>query len=362
MGGCGSKQPLDVNSHGRLIGDPDFGTLKRLKSKVKQLQKATKKAAAKVHPDGAGASEEGGDEASSDLASDLQALKLFEALVVIKQELHDLPKPSAKDYLPEPTTAIAEMRTLTLRLTGLQNGATHKNVYTVKDRERLQMRLALVERCVTAKEEMLEAAQREYTAQQTVPALRAHASGLDGVVQAALTRNDDVMTTLKLTRWETVKKSTRSHDRRKDWVQRTSEWARLAGVLSCVRLMADSKEAMATATEMGTPIGKDTTLGHARATLDLMTNCLHEAAAAKTQDAPEVPPLKTQIARVGPIVAAKQEVHDSTVAPVNGKMTVEHLRGPVTQRMLTAKKKAEVSDLRRKETRRVDCVRGMSEI
>ena len=223
MGACGSKPPLDVTSQGRLVGDPDFGTLKRLKSKVKQLQKATKKAAAKVHPDGAGASEEGGDEASSDLASDLQALKLFEALVVIKQELHDLPKPSAKDYLPEPTTAIAEMRTLTLRLTGLQNGATHKNVYTVKDRERLQMRLALVERCVTAKEEMLEAAQREYTAQQTVPALRAHASGLDSVVQAALTRNEDVMTTLKLTRWETVKKSTRSYDRRKDYVQRTTE-------------------------------------------------------------------------------------------------------------------------------------------
>ena len=196
MGGCGSKQPLDVNSHGRLIGDPDFGTLKRLKSKVKQLKKATKKAAAKVHPDGAGASEEGGDEASSDLASDLQALKLFEALVVIKQELHDLPKPSAKDYLPEPTTAIAEMRTLTLRLTGLQNGATHKNVYTVKDRERLQMRLTLVERCVTAKEEMFEAAQRVYTAQQTVPELRAHQSGLEGVIQAALTRNEDVMTTV----------------------------------------------------------------------------------------------------------------------------------------------------------------------
>ena len=230
MGGCGSKQPLDVNSQGRLVGDPNLATLKRLKSKVKQLQKATKKAAAKVHPDGAGASEEGGAGASeeggagtSDLAYDLQALKLFEALVVIKQELHDLPKPSAKDYLPEPTTAIAEMRTLTLRLTGLQNGATHKNVYTVKDRERLQMRLALVERCVTAKEEMLEAAQREYTAQQTVPALRAHASGLDSVVQAALTRNEDVMTTLKLTRWETVKKSTRSYDRRKDYVQRTTE-------------------------------------------------------------------------------------------------------------------------------------------
>ena len=230
MGACGSKPPLDVTSQGRLVGDPDFGTLKRLKSKVKQLQKATKKAAAKVHPDGAGASEEGGAGASeeggagaSDLAYDLQALKLFEALVVIKQELHDLPKPSAKDYLPEPTTAIAEMRTLTLRLTGLQNGATHKNVYTVKDRERLQMRLALVERCVTAKEEMLEAAQREYTAQQTVPALRAHASGLDGVVQAALTRNEDVMTTLKLTRWETVKKSTRSYDRRENYVQRTPE-------------------------------------------------------------------------------------------------------------------------------------------
>ena len=139
-------------------------------------------------------------------------------------------------------------------------------------------------------------------------------------------------------------------------------YPRLAGVLSCVRLMADSKEAMATATEMATQIGKNTTLGHARATLNLMTTCLHEAAAAKTQDAPEVPPLKTQIARVGPIVIAKQEVHDSTVAPVNGKMTVEHLRGPVTQRMLTAKKKAEVSDLRRKEIRRVDCVRGMSEI
>ena len=166
MGACGSKPPLDVNAKGQLVGDPDFGTLKRLKSKVKQLQKATKKAAAQVHPDGAGASEEGRDEASdqasSDLASDLQALKLFEALVVIKQELHDEPKPSGKDYLPEPTTAIAEMRTLTLRLTGLQNVATHKNVYTVKDRERLQMRLTLVERCVTAKEEMFEAAQREY--------------------------------------------------------------------------------------------------------------------------------------------------------------------------------------------------------
>ena len=108
-----------------------------------------------------------------------------------------------------------------------------------------------------------------------------------------------------------------------------------------MRLMADSKEAMATATEMATQIGKDTTLGHARATLNLMTTCLHEAAAAKTQDAPEVPPLKTQIRRVGPIVAAKQEVHDSTVAPVNGKMTVEHLRGPVTQRMLTARRRAE---------------------
>ena len=235
MGACGSKPPLDVNAKGQLVGDPDFGTLKRLKSKVKQLQKATKKAAAKVHPDGAGPSEEGGagaseegrDEASdlaaSDLANDLQALKLFEALVVIKQELHDLPKPSAKDYLPEPTTAIAEMRTLTLRLTGLQNGATHKNVYTVKDRERLQMRLALVERCVSAKEEMLEAAERKYTAQQTVPELRAHQSGLEGVIQAALTRNEDVMTTLKLTRWETVKKSTRSYDRRKDYVQRTTE-------------------------------------------------------------------------------------------------------------------------------------------
>ena len=235
MGACGSKPPLDVNAKGQLVGDPDFGTLKRLKSKVKQLQKATKKAAAQVHPDGAGPSEEGGagaseegrDEASdlaaSDLANDLQALKLFEALVPIKQELHDLPKPSAKDYLPEPTTAIAEMRTLTLRLTGLQNVATEKNVYTVKDRERLQMRLALVERCVTAKEEMLEAAERKYTAQQTVPALRAHASCLDSVVQAALTRNEDVMTTLKLTRWETVKKSTRSYDRRKDYVQRTTE-------------------------------------------------------------------------------------------------------------------------------------------
>ena len=278
MGGCGSKQPLDVNSHGRLIGDPDFGTLKRLKSKVKQLKKATKKAAAKLHPDGAGASKEaaspeelkglsikelralagshsvdltgcvekgdlvnalvaahvpappsaasaGGDAVPSrtDLAFDLQALKLFEALVPIKQELHDLPKPSAKDYLPEPTTAIAEMRTLTLRLTGLQNVATEKNVYTVKDREILQMRLALVERCVTAKEEMLEAAERKYTAQQTVPALRAHARGLESVVQAALTRNEDVMTTLKLTRWETVKKSTRSYDRRKDYVQRTTE-------------------------------------------------------------------------------------------------------------------------------------------
>ena len=281
MGACGSKPPLDVTSQGKLVGDPDFGTLKRLKSKVKQLRKSTKKAAAKVHPDGAGASKEaaspeeltglsikelralagshsvnltgcvekgdlvnalvaahvpappsaasaasaGGDAVPSrtDLAFDLQALKLFEALVPIKQELHDLPKPSAKDYLPEPTTAIAEMRTLTLRLTGLQNVATHKNVYTVKDRERLQMRLTLVERCVTAKEEMFEAAQREYTAQQTVPALRAHASGLDGVVQAALTRNEDVMTTVKLTRWETVKKSTRSYDRRKDYVQRTTE-------------------------------------------------------------------------------------------------------------------------------------------
>ena len=278
MGACGSKPPLDVTSQGRLVGDPDFGTLKRLKSKVKQLQKATKKAAAKLHPDGAGASKEaaspeeltglsikelralagshsvdltgcvekgdlvnalvaahvpappsaasaGGDAVPSrtDLAFDLQALKLFEALVPIKQELHDLPKPSAKDYLPEPTTAIAEMRTLTLRLTGLQNGATHKNVYTVKDRERLQMRLALVERCVSAKEEMLEAAERKYTAQQTVPALRAHASGLDSVVQAALTRNEDVMTTLKLTRWETVKKSTRSYDRRENYVQRTPE-------------------------------------------------------------------------------------------------------------------------------------------
>ena len=243
MGICGSKPPLDVNAKGQLVGDPDLATLKRLKSKVKQLQKATKKAAAQVHPDGAGAGEEGGagageeggagaseegrDEASdlaaSDLANDLQALKLFEALVVIKQELHDEPKPSGKDYLPEPTTAIAEMRTLTLRLTGLQNGATHKNVYTVKDRERLQMRLALVERCVTAKEEMLEAAQRKYTAQQTVPELRAHQNGLEGVVQAALTRNEDVMTTVKLTRWETVKKSTRSYDRRKDYVQRTTE-------------------------------------------------------------------------------------------------------------------------------------------
>ena len=162
MGGCGSKQPLDVNSHGRLIGDPDFGTLKRLKSKVKQLKKATKKAAAKLHPDGAGASKEAASPeeltglsikelralagshsvnltgcvekgdlvnalvaahvpappsaasnlAASDLAMDLQALKLFEALVVIKQELHDEPKPSAKDYLPEPLTAITEMRTL----------------------------------------------------------------------------------------------------------------------------------------------------------------------------------------------------------------------------------------------------------
>ena len=279
MGGCGSKQPLDVNSHGRLVGDPDFGTLKRLKSKVKQLRKATKKAAAKVHPDGAGASKEaaspeeltglsikelralagshsvdltgclekgdlvntlvaahvpappsaasaasaGGDAMPFDLAFDLQALKLFEALVVIKQELHDLPKPSAKDYLPEPTTAIAEMRTLNLRLTGLQNVATEKNVYTVNDRERLQMRLALVERCVSAKEEMLEAAERKYTAQQTVPALRAHARGLESVVQAALTRNEDVMTTLKLTRWETVKKSTRSYDRRENYVQRTPE-------------------------------------------------------------------------------------------------------------------------------------------
>ena len=278
MGACGSKPPLDVTSQGKLVGDPDFGTLKRLKSKVKQLRKSTKKAAAKVHPDGAGASKEaaspeeltglsikelralagshsvdltgclekgdlvnalvaahvpappsaasaGGDAVPSrtDLAFDLQALKLFEALVPIKQELHDEPKPSAKDYLPEPTTAIAEMRTLTLRLTGLQNVATEKNVYTVNDRERLQMRLALVERCVSAKEEMLEAAERKYTAQQTVPALRAHASGLDSVVQAALTRNEDVMTTLKLTRWETVKKSTRSYDRRKDYVQRTTE-------------------------------------------------------------------------------------------------------------------------------------------
>ena len=118
-------------------------------------------------------------------------------------------------------------------------------------------------------------------------------------------------------------------------------YPRLGGVIRAVRLMADSKEAMATATEMATQIGKDTTLGHARATLNLMTTCLHEAAAAKTQDAPEVPPLKTQIGRVGPIVAAKQEVHNSTVAPVNGKMTVEHLRGPVTQRMLTAKRRAE---------------------
>ena len=230
MGACGSKPPLDVTSQGRLVGDPDFGTLKRLKSKVKQLQKATKKAAAKVHPDGAGASEEGGAGASeeggagaSDLAYDLQALKLFEALVVIKQELHDLPKPSAKDYLPEPTTAIAEMRTLTQRLRSLQDRATEKNVYAKKERESLSTRLTLVERCVTAKEEMLEAAQREYTAQQTVPELRAHASGLDGVVQAALTRNEDVMTTVKLTRWETVKKSTRSYDRRTDYVQRTTE-------------------------------------------------------------------------------------------------------------------------------------------
>ena len=361
MGACGSKPPLDVTSQGRLVGDPDFGTLKRLKSKVKQLQKATKKAAAQVHPDGAGAGEEGGagageeggagaseegrDEASdlaaSDLANDLQALKLFEALVVIKQELHDEPKPSAKDYLLEPTTAIAEMRTLIERLRSLQDRATEKNVYAKKERESIGGRLALVERCVTAKEEMLEAAQRKYTAQQTVPELRATQNGLEGVIQAALTRNEDVMTTVKLTRWETVKKSASSSDRRKDYVQRTTEYARLAGVLSCVRLMADSKEAMAAATAQGTQVGDKTGLGPARATLDLMTKCLDEAAVAKTQDAPEVPPLKTQIARVGPIVAAKQEVHDSTVAPVNGKMTVEHLRGPVTQRMLTAKKKAE---------------------
>ena len=125
MGICGSKPPLDVNAKGQLVGDPDFGTLKRLKSKVKQLQKATKKAAAQVHPDGAGPSEEGGAGAS-DLAYDLQALKLFEALVVIKQELHDLPKPSGKDYLPEPTTAIAEMRTLIERLRSLQDRAIEK--------------------------------------------------------------------------------------------------------------------------------------------------------------------------------------------------------------------------------------------
>ena len=55
MGICGSKPPLDVNAKGQLVGDPDLATLKRLKSKVKQLQKATKKASAQVHPDGAGA-------------------------------------------------------------------------------------------------------------------------------------------------------------------------------------------------------------------------------------------------------------------------------------------------------------------
>ena len=221
---------------------------------------------------------------------------------MIKQELHDEPKPSAKDYLLEPTTAIAEMRTLIERLRSLQDRATEKNVYAKKERESIGGRLALVERCVTAKEEMLEAAQRKYTAQQTVPELRATQNGLEGVIQAALTRNEDVMTTVKLTRWETVKKSASSSDRRKDWVQRTTEYARLAGVLSCVRLMADSKEAMAAATAQGTQVGDKTGLGPARATLDLMTKCLDEAA-VQTQDAPEVPPLKTQIARVGPIVA-----------------------------------------------------------
>ena len=291
MGICGSKPPLDVNAKGQLVGDPDLATLKRLKSKVKQLQKATKKAAAKLHPDGAGASKEaaspemltglsikelralagshsvdltgcvekgdlvnalvaahvpappsaasaGGDAVPSrtDLAFDLQALKLFEALVPIKQELHDLPKPSAKDYLLEPTTAIVEMRKLVERLRSLQDRATEKNVYAKKERESIGGRLALVERCVTAKEEMLEAAQREYTAQQTVPALRAHARGLDSVVQAALMRNEDVMTTLKLTRWETVKKSTRSYDRRENYVQRTPEMPRLLRVISAVRL------------------------------------------------------------------------------------------------------------------------------
>lgn len=124
-------------------------------------------------------------------------------------------------------------------------------------------------------------------------------------------------------------------------MQRMSEYEVLVSVIAAVRLMADSKEAMDIATKQGPFVDARLSLEKSKEILDHMNHCIKEAERAKAHDAPEVPPLQKQIQRVGPIVEAKQEVHDSTVAQVSGQMTVQKLRGAVTERMNRAKEKAQ---------------------
>ena len=186
--GCGGSKPLDLDNI-----DPQVATLARLKSEVKSLQNAI----------------DGEDEDEK-----LKKLKKLEELIAIKQELHDEPKATAKEFLFDATTPIGDMRQETDRLQKLYLRATEANACTKAESTALQTRLRLLERVAGGKEEMDKAAKREYTSKMTVTALRAHVAELEQTLTSAVEVNDDVKSTVKMTRMETMKNMTGGGDKK----------------------------------------------------------------------------------------------------------------------------------------------------
>lgn len=240
-----------------------------------------------------------------------------------------------------------EFRAETRRLQALHDKATSANVYTAKEEEALQTRLQLLESLASAKEAMKEGAERAYSSQMSVDRLRSHASELDAALHEALAANAKVKSTWKLTRSESMGKTLSrkgAPDKRDNYIQRAPEHDALLEVAAAVRAMADAKQEAASATGQGRAVTAKTSLTDARMALVRMRAAREGARAAKAHGMPEMAPLETMLSRVGPMVLAKQEVHDSYTAPVGGKTPVATLRGTVTARMVAARAQARQLD------------------
>ena len=328
MGGCGSKVELDLEAI-----DPKTATLKALRRKVKELNNP-----------------------KSGTVDPIE-LERFTSLLAIKEELHAEPKAGKKEYLAPAETSLIDMQTETKRLQTLSDKAKEANVITEKEEEALQARRGLVEKVTRGKQAMHEAAIETYNSKMTVDSLRTRVRSLEATARDAIsTINDAIGEKKKLSTYEERMRS--GHEKSATsgtYAERTPEYAHLTRTTANVRAMADAKQSLISATAQGKQAGRNSQLQSAKSALASMKKACTQANAAQAHDAPEVAPCKEQIQRVTILVNAKQEVHDATTASVSGRMSVDHLRGPVTSRMLKARESSQTLDaLSDAEARKVD--------